>query len=651
MNKLTEFSTDTLEATSKAALDAAVRNILSHQHANGYWVYELEADCTIPSEYIMMRHYVDDIDTALETKIGCYLRARQNTDGSWPLYTGGEGDLSCTIKTYYALKLAGDDIDSAHMEQARRYVLVHGGAAHANVFTRIALAMFEQLPWRGVPYIPVEIMLLPKWFFFHLSKVSYWSRTVMVPLFVLTTLKVKAKNPKKIGVAELFHVDPEQETSYFDSIQTRTGKFFLLLDKIGRTFIEPLIPKAMRRRATRLALEWFEARLNGEDGLGAIFPAMVNAYEAMLALGIPPSDPRVVTARRAIDLLVVEHDDYAYCQPCASPIWDTGLATLSLQEVLRTSHDATISKAVENALRWCASKQLTTDEAGDWRDSAPDIAGGGWAFQFNNSYYPDVDDTAVIAYAMMQSQAPEFADNVRRAADWVNGMQSAGGGFAAFDVDNTHYYLNSIPFADHGALLDPPTVDVSARCLMLLAPLAKRDARYQPAVDRCLDYIWREQESDGSWFGRWGSNYIYGAWSVLIALQAAGVAMNQPRVQKAIVWLKSKQRADGGWGETQDSYADRSLHGTALASTAFQTAWALLGLLAAEGRSPEVERGIAFLTRAQAADGVWYDNYFTAPGFPKVFYLKYHGYDKYFPLWALARYLAADLATNSCPSA
>ena len=252
-----------------------------------------------------------------------------------------------------------------------------------------------------------------------------------------------------------------------------------------------------------------------------------------------------------------------------------------------------------------------------------------------------------MSRAELQSKAPEFAKNVYRAANWINGMQSTGGGFAAFDVDNTHYYLNSIPFADHGALLDPPTVDVSARCLMLLAPLAKRDARYQDAVDRCLDYIWREQESDGSWFGRWGSNYIYGAWSVLIALKAAGIAMDQPRIQKAIAWLKSKQRADGGWGETQDSYADRSLHGTALESTAFQTAWALLGLLAAEGRSPEVERGIAFLTRAQAADGVWYDNYFTAPGFPKVFYLKYHGYDKYFPLWALARYLATD----PCPSA
>ena len=647
MNKLTDFSTDTLEAASRTALDAAVRNILGCQNADGYWVYELEADCTIPSEYIMMRHFVGDIDPVLEAKIAHYLRARQNADGSWPLYTTGEGDLSCTIKAYYALKLAGDDINAAHMEQARRFVLIHGGAAHANVFTRIALAMFEQLPWRGVPYIPVEIMLLPKWFFFHLSKVSYWSRTVMVPLFVLTTFKAKAKNPKKVGVRELFAVDPEQETGYFDSIKTPIGKFFLVLDKIGRTLCEPLITKKTRRRATQRALEWFGDRLNGEDGLGAIFPAMVNAYEALLVLGLPPDDPRVVNARRALDLLVIERDDCAYCQPCMSPIWDTGLATLSLQQALHVSPNPVLEKALQAALRWCATKQLTVDEAGDWRDSAPHRMGGGWAFQFNNSYYPDVDDTAVIAYAMMQSQMPEFEENISRAADWVNGMQSSNGGFAAFDVDNTHYYLNSIPFADHGALLDPPSVDVSARCLMLLGPLAKRDARYQPTLERCLDYVWQEQEDDGSWFGRWGSNYIYGTWSVLIALEAAGMDMHLPQVAKAIAWLKSKQRADGGWGETQDSYADRSLHGTALASTAFQTAWALLALMAAEGCSPEVERGIAYLTRHQAADGVWYDDYFTAPGFPRVFYLKYHGYDKYFPLWALARYLAM----SSCPSA
>ena len=647
MNKVTEFSADILKAASKVALDAAVRNVLDRQHADGYWVYELEADCTIPAEYIMMRHYVDDIDTAFEAKIANYLRAKQNADGSWPLYTGGEGDLSCTIKAYYALKLAGDDIDAHHMEQARRFVLIHGGAAHANVFTRIALAMFEQLPWRGVPYIPVEIMMLPKWFFFHLSKVSYWSRTVMVPLFVLTTLQVKAKNPKKIGVRELFAMDPELETGYFDSIKTPIGKFFLFLDKLGRNFFEPRITHSMRRRATQRALAWFEARLNGEDGLGAIFPAMVNAYEAMLALGIPPDDPRVVTARRAIDLLVVEHNDYAYGQPCVSPIWDTGLAALGLQQAQRAMPNPAIEKSLQAALRWCASKQLTVDEAGDWRDSAPHENGGGWAFQFNNNYYPDVDDTAVIAYAMMQSKMPEYAENITRAARWINGMQSKDGGFAAFDVDNTHYYLNSIPFADHGALLDPPSVDVSARCLMVLGPLAKRDARYQATLERCLKYVWGEQESDGSWFGRWGSNYIYGTWSVLIALEAAGIPMNQAPVEKAVVWLKSKQRADGGWGETQDSYADRSLHGTALASTAFQTAWALLALMAAEGHSPEVERGVAYLTQHQAADGVWYDDYYTAPGFPRVFYLKYHGYDKYFPLWALARYLAME----PCPSA
>lgn len=622
----------------ESAIQRASNYLLERQHPQGYWVFELEADCTIPSEYILMRHFIDDIDEALEAKIARYIRSRQNPDGSWPLYTGGEGDLSCTVKAYYALKLVGDDTGAPHLSRAREFILARGGAAQANVFTRLLLAMFGQIPWRGVPFIPAEIMLLPKWFPFHLEKVSYWSRTVMVPLLVLYSLKAQARNPKGVGIRELFLRDPHAEQGYFDHVKTPLGKAILGIERLGRR-LEPLIPGRVRRRAIDRAFRWFEARLNGEDGLGAIFPAMVNAYEAMLQLGIPESDPRVVTARKAIDKLLVQHDDHAYCQPCVSPIWDTGLTMLTMQEVQAGHQDTRVEAALDKALRWLADRQIGAHDAGDWRAKAPDVPGGGWAFQFGNSYYPDVDDTAVVAYAMARAGTAAYESNLARAAAWLKGMQSSNGGFAAFDVDNCHYHLNHIPFADHGALLDPPSVDVSARCLMPLGWFAAQDPGFRPAVERCLAYLWREQESDGAWFGRWGSNYLYGTWSVLIALEVAGVARDEPHVRKAVEWLKSVQREDGGWGESQDSYADPALRGQFHISTAFQTAWALLGLMAAgEVESAAVRRGVDYLLRTQRNDGVWCDECFTAPGFPRVFYLKYHGYDKYFPLWALARY-------------
>lgn len=655
---LTELFAPSMQDTETAAqvplaesqLDHAVRSatqyLLVHQHADGYWVYELEADCTIPSEYILMRHFVGDIDSALEAKIAVYLRAKQNADGSWPLYQGGAGDVSCSVKAYYALKLVGDDIAAPHMKQARGFILAQGGAAKANVFTRIMLAMWMQIPWHGVPFIPVEIMLLPKWFPFHLDKVSYWSRTVMVPLLILCSAKVRAQNPKGIGIRELFVTDPWQEKNFFVHVKTPLGKAVLGLEQLGRR-LESWIPAKSRRRAVQKAFAWFEARLNGEDGLGAIFPAMVNAYLAMLWLGIPPDDSRVTTARTAIDRLLVHHAKYSYCQPCVSPIWDTGLVVLGLHQVLVRQPDDDVQRAIERAAIWLVSKQIAADAPGDWRVKAPKLAGGGWAFQFGNSYYPDVDDTAVIAYGLALS-GPEYAEQVQRAADWLLGMQSSNGGFAAFDIDNTHFYLNHIPFADHGALLDPPTADVSARCLMVLGHIAQHTAepRFEQAVERCVRYLWQEQEADGSWFGRWGSNYLYGTWSVLIALEAAGVMPDDPHVRRAVAWLVAKQRPDGGWGETQDSYADPRLAGEFHISTSFQTAWALLALMAAgEQYSRAVRRGIAYLLRTQRTDGCWFDECFTAPGFPRVFYLKYHGYDKYFPLWALARYRAL---TSAC---
>jgi squalene-hopene/tetraprenyl-beta-curcumene cyclase len=627
------------------AIALAKAQLLGFQNQAGYWVFELEADCTIPAEYILMMHYMAEIDAVLQAKIANFLRSQQSTDGSYPLYKGGAGDISCTVKAYYAMKMAGDAMDAPHMLTARDWILAQGGAAKANVFTRIMLAMFQQIPWRGIPFIPVEIMLLPKWFPFHIDKVSYWSRTVMVPLAILCTYKVQARNPHKVGIPELFVIPADREKDYFSHVKTPLGKTILVLDRLGR-LTEPLIPGFVRRKATAKAQAWFMARLNGYDGLGAIFTAMVNAYEAMDFLGIPADNEQRRIARDAIDRLLVVKEDIAYCQPCVSPVWDTGLAVLALQEADRHDSDPHSRQAVTTALHWLADKQLK-DEPGDWQVQRPDLQGGGWAFQFGNSYYPDVDDTAVVAYAMLQTETPEFTENIRRAAGWIAGMQSCNGGYGAFDADNTYYYLNQIPFADHGALLDPPTADVSGRCIMLLGKLAIRHLEYRDVIDSCIAYLRKQQEADGSWFGRWGTNYIYGTWSVLLGFEAAGVSRNDPSVRQAVVWLKSKQRADGGWGEGNISYHETNIRGEFDTSTAFHTALALLALLAAgEIGCAEIEAGVHYLLKNQKLNGMWQDECFNAPGFPKFFYLKYHGYDKFFPLWALGRYRNEQLAAT-----
>jgi squalene-hopene/tetraprenyl-beta-curcumene cyclase len=614
-----------LDRTIADARDA----LIAAQHDKGYWCYQLEADCTIPAEYIMMMHFLDEIDAALESKIANYLRAHQADHGGWPLYYGGELDISATIKAYYALKLAGDSISAPHMQRARAAILKRGGAAKANVFTRIALALFGQLPWRGVPYIPVEIMLLPRWFPFHIDRVSYWSRTVMIPLFILCTRKPIAKNPRNVDIRELFTTPPEDERHYFQS-DGWLKKAFLALDHLGRG-IDPFIPGWMRQRAMKKAEAWTLARLNGEDGLGAIFPAMVNAVEAMVILGYPKDDPQLLTAKKAIEKLLVIDGNSAYCQPCVSPVWDSALASLALQE----TGDEASRQASTRTLDWLKTKQLL-NEPGDWQINHPGVRGGGWAFQFANDYYPDLDDTAVVAWSMHQSRDSErYTENVQRALDWLVAMQSKNGGFAAFDADNTHYYLNKIPFADHGALLDPPTSDVTARVVTLLARVKR--PQDEQALARAIAYLRAEQEDDGSWFGRWGTNYIYGTWSVLMSLAQAHVSHDDPAIRHAVGWLNSVQNADGGWGESNESYG--ATRKGVMHSTGYHTAWAMLALLSAgEARSEALRRGADYLMRTRSPDGLWSDPTFTAPGFPRVFYLKYHGYSAYFPLWALAAY-------------
>ena len=627
--KTSENPDDLRFSELERAIQHAANALLVLQHPDGYWCFELEADCTIPADYILMMHYMNEIDEQLERKLASYLRERQGRDGGWPLYYGGNAEISCSVKAYYALKLAGDNPDLPHMAKARETILGLGGASRANVFTRIALAMFEQVPWRAVPFLPVECMLLPRWFPFHLFKVSYWSRTVMVPLFVLYTFKARARNPKQVSIRELFVTDPWQETRYFP-IRSALNRALLILDRLGLR-LSTWIPQGLRQRAIKKAEAWILDRLDDDGGLGAIFPAMVNAYEALEVLGYPANHPLRLQQRQAIKDLLVVNEQSAYCQPCVSPVWDTAWACITLQQV----DDQRSQPIVRKAFKWLAERQLL-DEPQDWRFNRPQVKGGGWPFQFKNSHYPDLDDTAAVAYAMHKSGDKTFANAVERAAEWICGMQSRNGGFASFDADNDHTYLNEIPFADHGALLDPPTEDVSGRCLMLLAQLAPQ---YQSIQKKCLDYVFRSQERDGSWFGRWGTNYIYGTWSVLMGLEEAGIGKEDEPVRRAVVWLKRVQRADGGWGEGCDTYFEPSKRGHGERSTSFHTAWAVLGLMSGgEVYSDAVRRGIDFLLRTQQPNGFWSDPDFNAPGFPRVFHLKYHGYDKYFPLLALARY-------------
>jgi squalene-hopene/tetraprenyl-beta-curcumene cyclase len=623
----------------EAQFNKARSALLALQNSDGHWCFPLEADCTIPAEYILMMHFMDEVDVLLEKKIARFIRSKQDqSHDGWPLYYGGEFDISCTIKSYYALKLAGDSPDEPHMARAREAILKRGGAARANVFTRLLLAMYRQIPWRGVPVVPSELVMLPRWFPFHLSKISYWSRTVMVPLSILCTLKAKAANPRGIDVRELFTVPPEEENNYFPKADTRLKRFFMWVERI-LSRVEPHLPEFMRSYSIRRAERWTLERLNGECGIGAIFPAMVNAYEALALLGYPEDHPSRVQCRNALRGLLIDEGDRAWCQPCTSPVWDTVLSGLALQEDAETDQ-----KPVQAAMDWLLTKQIM-DEPGDWRDKCPDLPGGGWAFQYANPHYPDLDDTAAAAWALVQAQTqrppnePGYAHAIERAANWLAGMQSSNGGFAAFDIDNTYHYLNEIPFADHGALIDPPTSDVTARCVGFLS--LSNDSAHQRAVQRGIEFLLKEQEANGSWFGRWGTNYIYGTWSVLEALRLAKLETDHISIRRAVLWLKSVQREDGGWGETNDSYFDLQQAGQFETSTSFQTAWAILGLMAAgEVHSQSVRDGVDYLLRTQSANGLWEEPWFTAPGFPRVFYLKYYGYSKYFPIWALARYRA-----------
>jgi squalene-hopene/tetraprenyl-beta-curcumene cyclase len=614
------------EAVVAESVTRAADALTRLQRPDGHFVFELEADATIPAEYVLLEHFLDRIDEPLQRKIGVYLRSRQGEHGGWPLFQDGAFNISCSVKAYFALKAIGDDPDAPHMRRAREAILEAGGAERTNVFTRAQLALFGQVPWRAVPVMPLEIMHLPLWFPFHLSKVSYWSRTVIVPLLVLMGLRPQAANPRQVHIRELFRTPPDQVRDYIRGpYRSGWGRFFKGVDLVLRP-AERLFPKRSRQSAVGKAVAYVSERLNGDDGLGAIYPAMANSVMMFHTLGYPPDHPRAAIAWAGVRKLLVIEEDRAYCQPCLSPVWDTGLAGHALAEA---------GVSTDTACDWLIPNQIN-DVVGDWAVRRPGLRPGGWAFQYANPHFPDVDDTAVVGMLLHRNGDPRFADSIDRAREWVIGMQSSDGGWGAFEPENTHHYLNHIPFADHGALLDPPTADVSARCVSFLAQIGMPAG--DPVMEKALAYLRREQEADGSWFGRWGTNYIYGTWSVLCALNAAGVPPEDPAMARAVAWLASTQREDGGWGEDEESYADAP-RGRYKESTPSQTAWAVLGLMAAGATEhPAVARGIAHLTATQRADGEWTELPYTAVGFPRVFYLRYHGYRLYFPLLALARY-------------
>jgi squalene-hopene/tetraprenyl-beta-curcumene cyclase len=623
----------------EASIASATRALLDYQRPDGHWVFELEADCTIPAEYILLRHYLGEpVDSALEAKIAVYLRRVQGAHGGWPLVHEGDFDMSASVKSYFALKMIGDSVDAPHMARAREAIHARGGAIHSNVFTRFMLAMFEVTTWRSVPVLPVEIMLLPMWSPFHLNKISYWARTTIVPLLVLAALRPRAKNSSGVGIDELFLQDPRAIGMTAKAPHQSWAWFMLFrsLDAVLRV-IEPLFPKRLRARAIDSALAFIEERLNGEDGMGAIYPPMANIVMMYDALGKPADYPPRAATRRGIDNLLVIGAEEAYCQPCVSPVWDT---TLTCHALIEAGDEKALSSAKEG-LDWLVPRQ-ELELKGDWAVKRPNVRPGGWAFQYNNAHYPDLDDTAVVVMSMDRVRRAngghDYDEAIARGREWIEGMQSRDGGWAAFDVNNLEYYLNNIPFSDHGALLDPPTEDVTARCVSMLGQLGET-AQSSEAVARGIEYLRRTQLAEGSWYGRWGMNYIYGTWSVLCALNAAGVGHQDPMMRKAADWLVAVQNQDGGWGEDAVSYRLDYRGLERAPSTASQTAWALLGLMAAgEVEHPAVARGVGYLMATQAEKGLWDERRYTATGFPRVFYLRYHGYAKFFPLWALARY-------------
>jgi squalene-hopene/tetraprenyl-beta-curcumene cyclase len=621
----------------RAAIKRSQEALLRFQNKEeGYWCADLKADTTIGSDTVMLLNFLGRGSSVKVRRLANHLLNEQNPDGGWPIYRNGPSEISATVKAYWALKFAGHSPNEPALARARKKIRDLGGIHRVNTYTKFYLALFGQYDWLGVPTIPPELMLFPNWFYFNIYELSAWTRSIVVPLSIVWAFQPAIPCPPHAVVDELFpdsrrHV-PMKEAVGPHGFFSWTN-FFLVWDNALKA-LEGRGGHWIRTWALRLAEDWILERTQDSDGLGAIYPGVVNTIMAMKCLGYPDTDPRLIEQLQHLDRLELPGEGSTQWQPCRSPVWDTAISAIALAESgLERGHPALVKSA-----EWLISKEIAI--RGDWAQTNPSGPTGGWHFQFQNAFYPDVDDSAMVMLALRHVELKEPAAQARekaclRGLNWILSMQSATGGWAAFDKENTKVLLTKIPFADHNAMIDPPTSDVTARVLELLGYIGY-DKSY-PVASRALRFIARDQEPDGSWFGRWGVNYIYGTWQVLRGLKAVDEDMSRPYVQKAVRWLKSVQRPDGGWGETCATYDDPSLKGKG-PSTPSQTAWAVLGLMAAGVMDDSVKRGIDHLIGTQKSDGTWDETEYTGTGFPRVYYLEYTMYRNYFPLQALGNY-------------
>ena len=623
---------------AQSPLDKAIertRDFFFHEQLpDGYWWAELESNVTITSEYIMLFHFLGMVDRPRERKMANYILSKQTKEGAWSLWFGGPGDLSTTIEAYFALKLSGYAADDPAMSNARNFILAKGGILKARVFTKIFLALFGEFSWLGVPSMPIELMLLPEWAYFNLYEFSSWSRATIIPLSVVMSENPVRKLPPWARVQELY-VRPPRARDYTFTRQdgiVSWKNFFIGVDHMLKIYeSSPIRP--FKKKSIAIAEQWVLDHQESSGDWGGIQPAMLNSILALHCLGYANDHPAVISGLEALANFCIEGDDSLVLQSCVSPVWDTALVLVAMQEAgVPVDHPALVKSA-----QWLLDREVRFK--GDWQIKSPELEPGGWAFEFLNDWYPDVDDSGFVMLALKDVKVRDKKHKdqaIKRGITWCLGMQSENGGWGAFDKDNTKYLLNKIPFADLEALIDPPTADLTGRMMELLGTF--NFPKNHTAVVRGLEFLKAEQEPEGPWWGRWGVNYIYGTWSVLGGLAAIGEDMTQPYIKKAVNWLKSKQNLDGGWGEVCESYDDRSLMGCG-PSTPSQTSWALLSLfLAGEVHSKAALRGVEYLVATQKQDGSWDEDAFTGTGFPKFFMIKYHIYRNCFPLTALGRY-------------
>jgi squalene-hopene/tetraprenyl-beta-curcumene cyclase len=625
------YVSDAVEQAEKRAQKA----LLDMQHPDGYWWAELQANVTITAEYIMLLQFLGLADASKFTRMANYILSQQLDNGGWSIYAGDGGDLSTSVEAYLGLKLAGHNAEEPALQRAREFIQSRGGPLKSRVFTRIFLALFNQVGWQGIPTMPVEFVLLPLWTGLSIYELSSWSRATVVPLSVVMARQPVCPLPLERGVRELFL--PGEDPLRDHRVQLKKNGFslenlFVFIDKMLKVY-QTHSYSPVRQRALQQAERWIVKHQEESGDWGGIQPAMLNSILALHCLGYNKDHEAVQRGLEALDFFTLTEGNRLWLQSCISPVWDTALSVRALAASgLQGTHPA-----VSKSCQWLLSKQIF--QRGDWSVKNPYLAAGGWAFEFHNNWYPDIDDSAVVLMALAEG-LPEHRPHrtaLDRGIDWCLGMQSENGGFAAFDTDNTKAWLNAIPFADLKALIDPPTEDVTGRVLEMMG-LFGYNAEHHVA-SRAITYLKDVQEPDGCWYGRWGVNYIYGTWSVLCGLKGIGEDMSSPYIRRAVTWLLEHQNDDGGWGETCESYRRPELRGQG-PSTASQTAWALLGLMAAgEVGCKAVGRGISYLVQTQNSSGRWDEPYFTGTGFPQHFMIRYHLYRDYFPLMALGNYL------------